>query len=92
MSKGPRHEVIHPAHTIPDYEPVPPEVYARIFESDPQGAAVLEELTRVFARPAVLEGGIDAIIKTYDRNGSRKVLDFIVMKCNATRGVPASDD
>ena len=88
----PGHVPIHPPSTIPDYAPVEPKEYSRIFESDHGGAAILEELTRLFAKPAVLEGGIDAVLKTYDRNGSRKVLEFIMAKCNATRGVPASDD
>lgn len=65
-----------------------PKTYARVFETG-EGALILEELTRIFARPAVLEGGIDAVLKTYDRNGSRKVLDWIVSRINQANGVPS---
>lgn len=92
MTEPPQHQPIHPARTVPDYAPVEPQVYARLFEDDPGGAAILEELTRVFAKNAVTDGGIDAVLKTYQRDGARRVLEFIMTKCNATRGVPASDD
>lgn len=67
---------------------VEPIVYAQLFERDAGGAAILEELVRLFARPAVSDGGIEAILKTYERAGQRKVLDFIMSKINQANGVP----
>lgn len=68
--------------------PVNAVTYARIFEADPMGAAILEELWRVFSRAAVTEGGIDAVLKTYERAGQRNVLEFIARKINQANGVP----
>lgn len=62
--------------------------YARLFEGNADGPAVLEDLIRRFARPPVLEGGIDAILKTYDRGGSRRVVEFIASMINQANGVP----
>lgn len=73
-------------------EPLDPVVYVRVFEGDPNGAAILEELTRVFARPAVTAGGIDAILQTYQHAGQRRVLDFIVSKINQAHGVRDGSD
>lgn len=73
-------------------EPLPPEVYARVFEGMPEGAQILEELVVRFHRPAVVEGGIDAILKTYQREGARKVVDFICTRINMAHGVTNYDD
>lgn len=67
--------------------PLPPEVYARVFENHAEGVQVLEDLVRRFHRPAVTEGGIDAVLKTYHREGSRAVVDFIINRVNQARGV-----
>lgn len=83
------HTPIHPRRAR---VPVDPAAYARLFEADPEGAAILEELVVLFARPAVLEGGIDAVLKTYDRNGARRVLDFITNRINLANGVQSHDD
>lgn len=69
-------------------EPLDPAVYARVFEGHREGIQILEELARIFARPAVLKGGIDAIIQTYHHNGQRSVVEFIVNKINTANGVP----
>lgn len=82
--------ITKPRHPLaPDL--LEPKVYARVFESG-EGALILEELVRVFNKPAVLSGGIDAVLQTYDRNGARKVLDFILQKINRANGVPDDDD
>ena len=82
-----QHAPVHPRRTR---QPVDPAAYARTFEHG-DGALILEELLAIFAKPAVLEGGIDAITKTYHRAGARSVVEFIVAKCNAANGVPADD-
>jgi hypothetical protein len=68
-----------------------PAVYARVFEGHAEGAQILEELARVFAKPAKLEGGIDAVIQTYHRNGQRSVVEWIVNRVNIANGVPDAD-
>ncbi|SEI78757.1 hypothetical protein [Achromobacter sp. NFACC18-2] len=67
---------------------VDPSVYKEIFEDDRRGAAVLEDLIQRFARPQVNSGGIDAVLKTYERGGMRLVLDFITAQINRANGVP----
>lgn len=64
-----------------------PDLYKQIFEDDKRGAAILEHLTQVFARPAVVKGGIDAVLETYQRDGQRRVLEFIVSQINRAHGV-----
>lgn len=76
--------------TRPD-EPLPPEVYARVFENHAEGVLILEDLVRRFHRPAVTEGGIDAVLKTYHREGARAVVDFIINRVNQARGVPTDE-
>lgn len=66
---------------------VPPETYAAVFEADTRGAAILEELVRVFAKSAVTDGGIDAVLKTYYRAGARSVIDFLLRKIDRAHGV-----
>lgn len=68
-------------------EPIDPRIYRRIFEQDSDGAAVLDELWRVFSRSAVTKGGIDAILQTYRNEGARTVIEFIVRKINMANGV-----
>src|SRR3546814_5044145 len=67
--------------------PVDPAIYARVFEELRDGQDILEELVRRFARPAKLEGGIDAVLATSPRDGARSVVEFIVNRINAARGV-----
>ncbi|MFY3552923.1 hypothetical protein [Achromobacter insolitus] len=63
-------------------------VYKEIFEDDRRGAAILEDLTMRFARPAVTSGGIDAVLQTYHRDGMRRVIEHIVTQINRANGVP----
>lgn len=64
-----------------------PKEYAALFEDDKRGAAILEHLIQTFARPAVVKGGIDAVLETYQRDGQRRVLEFIATKINRAHGV-----
>lgn len=66
---------------------LPPDAYARVFENHAEGAQILEELIRRFARPAKMEGGIDAVLATYHRDGARSVVEFITARINQARGV-----
>ncbi|NYH99597.1 hypothetical protein [Cupriavidus plantarum] len=66
---------------------VNPDLYKQIFEDDRRGAALLEDLTNRFARPAVTTGGIDAVLQTYHRDGARRALEYIVTQINRANGV-----
>jgi hypothetical protein len=74
------------------YQPLPDAAYARVFDEFKEGQQILEELTLRFARPAKLEGGIDAVLQTYHRDGARSVIEWIVNRINRANGVPASED
>jgi hypothetical protein len=67
--------------------PVTPDLYREIFEVDKRGAAILEALIERFSQPAVTDGGIDAVLKTYERMGSNRVVQFIVGQINRANGV-----
>jgi len=69
-----------------------PQDYAAIFEDDRRGSAILEDLVSRFARPAVTTGGIDAVLKTYQRDGMRQVTDFIVNQINRAHGVDVNQE
>lgn len=76
---------------------VTPNAYLELFEHHPIGREVLEDLIARFTQPAVTEGGIDAVLKTYQRMGQRRVLDYIVTQINRAQGLPepqegANDD
>lgn len=69
-----------------------PQDYADLFETDRRGARILEDLILRFTRPAVTEGGIDAVLKTYERLGKRSVVDFIVGQINQANGLPENTE
>lgn len=69
-----------------------PDLYRQLFEDDRRGQAILDHLTRLFARPAVTTGGIDAVLQTYHRDGSRRVVEFIVTQINRANGVDINEE
>lgn len=64
-----------------------PQTYRRIFEDNADGVLILEDLIKRFSQPQVSAGGIDAVLKTYERGGMRKVLDYILGQINRANGV-----
>lgn len=70
---------------------IDPQTYKRLFEDNADGVAVLEDLIARFTKAQVSEGGIDAVLKTYERGGMRRVLDHILGQINRAHGV-AEDD
>ena len=66
---------------------VTPGMFREVFEQHPTGALILEHLIQRFTRPAVTEGGIDAVLKTYLRQGQRQPLDYILAQMNRANGV-----
>jgi hypothetical protein len=66
---------------------VTPEMFKEVFEDHPTGRIILDSLVTRFTRPAVTEGGIDAVLKTYLYQGQRAPLDFIMNQINRAHGV-----
>lgn len=66
---------------------VTPEMFKEVFEEHPTGRLILESLIVKFTRPPVTEGGIDAVLKTYLRQGTRMPLDYIVNQINRANGL-----
>lgn len=62
-------------------------LYREIFEVDQRGAAILEDLVRMFSKQAVTEGGIDAVLKTFHRQGEQAVVQHIVRMINIANRV-----
>ncbi|WP_019652255.1 MULTISPECIES: Bbp19 family protein [Variovorax] len=69
-----------------------PELYRQIFEVDKRGAQILEDLVRRYSKPAVVEGGIDAVIKTYHRMGEHEVVQHIIRMINRANSVPDTQE
>lgn len=69
---------------------VTPEMFKELFEDHPTGRIVLDHLIVKFTRPAVTDGGIDAVLKTYLRQGTRMPLDYIVNQINRANGVDST--
>lgn len=70
-----------------DQKPTPDD-YRDLFEVDRRGQRILDDLIARFVRPAVTDGGIDAVLKTFERQGQRKPLDFIMQQINRANGAP----
>lgn len=64
-------------------------MFREVFEEHPTGRIILDHLIVKFTRPPVTEGGIDAVLKTYLRQGTRMPLDYIVTQINRANGVGA---
>lgn len=62
-------------------------MFKEVFEEHPTGRLILDHLIARFTRPAVTQGGIDAVLKTYLHQGCRMPLDFIVNQINRANGV-----
>lgn len=65
-------------------------MYKRVFEDHHEGRLIFDALLLQFARPAVVKGGIDAVLETYQRDGQRRVLEFITAQINRASGVDSN--
>lgn len=63
------------------------ELYRQIFEVDARGAAILEHMVQRFSQKAEVEGGIDAVLKTYHRMGQHSVVQHILAHVNRANNV-----
>ncbi len=68
-------------------QPVDPRAYARIFEGNPDGVAIYEELARVFAQQLYVPDGKGGERETCRRLGRFEVVNFITAKINAANGI-----
>ena len=75
-----------------DTTPEWPELYRQIFEVDKRGAMILENLVVLFSKPAVTDGGIDAVLKTYQRMGEQAVVQHIIKLINRANQVPDTQE
>jgi hypothetical protein len=67
-------------------------MFRDVFEADRRGAAILEHLLLRFGRTHVhVDGGIDAVLRTYRSAAHREILDYIVALVNEGNGVPDSN-
>jgi hypothetical protein len=73
-------------------EPLKPEVYARVFDSLPEGKLVLDELIQKFARNPYKPGGRAAQRETDYRAGQLSVPTFIMNRLNQAAGVEVPDE
>ena len=71
---------------------VTPEMYARVFDSLPEGKLVLEDLVARFARNPFKAGGHEGDRETCFRAGQLAVPTFILNQINRAAGVPVPDE
>jgi hypothetical protein len=64
-------------------------LYHDLFEVDRRGQTVFEDLYRRFAAHAKVHtnGGIDAVLRTYQGAAHREVIEYIVTMVNRHKGV-----
>jgi hypothetical protein len=64
-----------------------PHAYRRLFEDNPDGAAVLEQLIARFGRNPYTPGGVEAARATDYKAGQLEVVQFILRQINRAHGV-----
>lgn len=69
-----------------DRKPLQPEDYARVFEGDPVGARILEDLVDRYGVNPYVKGGLEAQRQTDFNAGRLEVVNFILRKLNAANG------
>lgn len=70
------------------HTPPTPQDYQLIFEHNPVGAAILEDLVRRFAaRNPYVRGGHEADRQTAFNAGQQEVVQFILRRINQANGV-----
>lgn len=69
-----------------------PEDYRAIFEDDRRGAAIFEQLYRLFGTAVYVPGGQEGDRETCYRAGRRDVIEFITRQINRANGVEEVGD
>jgi hypothetical protein len=67
-------------------------MYARVFDSHPEGKVVLEDLVAKFARNPYVRGGADAARETDFRAGQLSVATHILNQINRASGVDVPEE
>lgn len=67
-------------------KPLQPTDYARVFEGDPVGARILDDLVSRFGGNPYTKGGLDAQRQTDFKAGQLEVVNFILRKINQANG------
>jgi hypothetical protein len=72
---------------LPDApKPLQPVDYQRVFEGDPVGARILEDLIGRFGGNPYTKGGLEAQRETDRKAGSLEVVNFLLRKINQANG------
>lgn len=71
---------------------ITPDMYARIFENNPEGAAILEELVKRFCRSTYVRGGHEADREGCYRAGRFAVVQHIIDQIEIAKGEGAYVD
>ncbi|WP_223621181.1 hypothetical protein [Lysobacter sp. ESA13C] len=71
-------------------KPLEPIDYQRVFEGDPVGVRILEDLVSRYGTNPYVKGGLEAQRETDFRAGRLEVVNFILRKINQANG--AHDD
>jgi hypothetical protein len=71
---------------LPDRKPLQPQDYARVFEGDPVGARILEDLVERYGRNPYVPGGLDAQRQTDFNAGRLEVVNFLLRRINQANG------
>jgi len=69
-----------------------PEDYADLFERDPRGALILEDLVARFGGNPYVRGGVEAARETDYRAGQLRVVTYILDQINRANGAEVNDD
>lgn len=69
-----------------DCKPLQPVDYQRVFEGDPVGARILEDLVERFGGNPYKAGGLDAQRQTDFNAGKLEVVNFLLRKINQAHG------
>lgn len=67
-------------------KPLQPVDYQRVFEGDPVGARILEDLVARFGGNPYTRGGLEAQRQTDFNAGKLEVVDFLLRKINQANG------
>lgn len=69
-----------------------PDDYALIFDVNRTGQKILDDLLKRFANKRRGNEGINRILDTFEYQGQRNVLDYIVTQINKANGVNDDSD
>lgn len=68
-----------------------PESYARIFECEPEGKLILDDLLARFGRNPYVKGGQEADRQTAFNSGALEVMNYIARRIEQARGETSNE-